>query len=220
LTAEGGNNNIEYMLGYWECIMVRQAGEGVTGIILAGGKNARMGAEKALLKVGPYFIIERISGVLKNLVGEILVVTGCPEKYAGYGDRVISDIITGRGPLGGIHAGLVHASYPRALVTACDMPFVSAGLARLIIREAAGYDVVVPRYRGYPEPLFALYGKSCINIIERRLAEGRNKITGFYDRVKVRYLEENEMAIVEPRLDRVFFNVNTPGDLEKANLLV
>lgn len=200
--------------------MVKQAGEGVTGIILAGGKNSRMGAEKALLKVGPYFIIERISGVLRKLVDEILVVAGQPEKYAAYGDRVVSDIITGRGPLGGIHAGLVHAAYPRVLVTACDMPFTSAGLVRLIMDSAAGYDVVVPRYRGYPEPLFALYGKSCTGVIERQLAGGRNKITAFYGLVRVRYLEEHEMVAVEPCLERVFFNVNTPGDLEKANLLV
>ncbi|SFR02908.1 molybdenum cofactor guanylyltransferase [Desulfoscipio geothermicus] len=193
---------------------------GVSGIILAGGKNARMGTDKALLKVGPYFIIERIAGVLCTLVDEILVVTARPELYARYGDKMVSDIMGGHGPLGGIHAGLVHAAYPRALVTACDMPFISAGLGGLLIRAAAGYDAAVPRYRGYLEPLCAVYTKNCIEVIERQLARGQNKITGFYDRVRVRYVEESDLRAVEPNLEQVFFNVNTPDDIKKAQLIV
>jgi len=162
---------------------------GVSGIILAGGKNTRMGSDKALLKVGPYFIIERIAGVLRTLVDEILVVTARPDLHARYGDKTVSDIMAGHGPLGGLHAGLVHAAHPRALVTACDIPFVSANLGSLLIRAVTGYDAAVPRYRGYLEPLCAAYTKNCIEVIERQLARGQNKITGFYDRVRVRYVE-------------------------------
>ncbi len=193
---------------------------GVSGIILAGGKSARMGAIKALLKVGPHLIIERIAAVLRTQVDELLIVTDRPHDLARYGDKTVNDIMTGRGPLGGIHAGLFHARCSRALVVACDMPFISARLAALLLREVPGYDVVVPRYRGYPEPLFALYGKSCLAPIERYLLHGYNKITGFYPQVHVRYLEEIEMKAVEPDLERVFFNINTPGDLSRARLMV
>lgn len=191
----------------------------ISGVILAGGKSARMGTDKALLKVGPYSIIEIIAGVFKTLVDEILVVTDRPEKFARYGDKAIKDILPGHGPLGGIHAGLVQAAHPRVLVAACDMPFISAPLARFMIELPGDYDVVVPRYRGYAEPLCAIYGKGCIEVIEQRLSRGQNKITGFYEQVRVRYVEEEEMLPVEPHLERVFLNLNTPGDLIKARSL-
>ena len=189
---------------------------GVSGIILAGGKNTRMGAEKALLKIGARPIIEIISTALKPLTTEIIIVSNSPEQYSAYGDMVVGDIIPGCGPLGGIHAGLLHISCRAALVTACDTPFVSANLARLLMKHSAGYDLVVPRYRGYLEPLFALYNKSCLSTIEARLQQGRNKITGFYDGLRVRYLEEEELRAVETELERIFLNVNTPTDLAKA----
>lgn len=203
-----------------ECNRVQHDADGVSGIILAGGKNVRMGTEKALLKVGPHFIIEKISAVFRSLVNEILVVTSRPEAYATYGDVIISDILPGHGPLSGIHAGLVHASYSRAVVTACDTPFISTNLLTMLIKSVDDHDVVVPRYRGFLEPLCALYGKGCIEIIENQLIRGYNKITGFYDLAKVKYLEEDEMRAVEPELDRVFFNVNTPEDLKKAQSFV
>lgn len=188
----------------------------VSGIILAGGKSARMGTDKALLKVGPCCIIERIASVFRPVVDEILVVTDRPDKFAEYGDKTIGDIMPGHGPLGGLHAGLVRASHARVLVAACDLPFISAPLACLLIQCAADYDAVVPRYRGYPEPLCALYSKNCIKIIEQRLTRNQNKITGLYDQVRVRYIEETEMLPVEPHPERVLFNLNTPGDLKKA----
>jgi len=193
---------------------------GISGIILAGGKNARMGAEKALLRVGPNFIIEHISAALRIVAEEIIVVTSEPDKYARFGDRTVKDIMAGHGPLGGIHAGLACAGQPLALVTACDIPFVSAGLAALLINNAAGYDAVVPFYHGYAEPLFALYRKSCLGVIEELLNNNRNKITGFYQQVKVNFLNEQKLLEAETDLDRIFFNVNTPEDLKKAQKMV
>jgi len=191
-------------------------GAPITGIILAGGKSARMGTDKALLKVGQYYVIERIASVFRTLVDEIIIVTDRPERYAKYGNKTTFDIMPGNGPLGGIHAGLVQASHQQVLVTACDLPFISARVAHLMIQYAADYDVVVPRYRGYAEPLFAVYNKSCIEVIEQHLAQGLIKITRIYEEFNVKFLEEEEMALVEPQLDRVFFNLNTPEDIIKA----
>ncbi len=188
----------------------------ISGIILAGGKSARMGTDKALLKVGTYYIIERIAGVLRTLVDEIIIVTDRPERYAKYGDRTTGDIMPGNGPMGGIHAGLVQATYPRVLVTACDLPFISTPVGRLMIQNAADYDVVVPCYRGYFEPLYALYNKSCIKVFEQHLTRRLIKITRLYEELNARCLEEEEMSKVEPHLERVFFNLNTPDDIIKA----
>ncbi len=191
----------------------------ISGVILAGGKSARMGTDKALLKLGPYYVIERIAGVLRTMVDEIVIVTDRPRRYAKYGDRTVSDIMPGHGPLGGLHAGLMQASHPWVLVAACDLPFVSVPVAGLMIHCAADYDAVVPRHRGYAEPLYALYNKRCIEVMEQQLVQGLGKITRSYDELRVRYLTEEEMSFVEPHLEQSFLNLNTPKDIIKAQAL-
>ena len=68
---------------------------------------------------------------------------------------------------------------------------------------------------GRPEPTHALYSRECLPFIEERLKAGELKITGFYDRVRVRYVEEREIRKFDPEL-LSFFNVNSPQDLERA----
>jgi len=192
----------------------------ISGAILAGGKSSRMGTDKALLKLGQYYVIERIANVLRTIVDEVVIVTDRPGKYAKYGDRTTYDIMPGHGPLGGVHAGLVQAAYPWMLVTACDLPFISSKVARLMLQCAADYDAVVPRYHGYTEPLYALYNKSCIEVMEQHLLQGQGKITRVFDELRVRYLEEAEMALVEPHLERAFLNLNTSKDMLTAQAWV
>ncbi len=195
--------------------------EKVSGIILAGGKNTRMGKEKAFLKIGGRTIIEIITTALKPLTGEIIIISNKPDLYAGYGVRVVRDVIPGQGPLSGIHAGLLQASNQAALVTACDTPFVSTRLARLLIDHSPAYDIVVPRYRGVVEPLFALYKKSCLDFFEMSLNKGHNKIARVIESmilegIKVKKLEEEDLKAAGTNWEKVFFNVNTPDDLIRA----
>lgn len=192
----------------------------ITGIILAGGKNSRMGYEKALLQIGGRRIIEVVSSMLRQLTREVLIVSGNEDIYFPYCDRVVKDIEPGRGPIGGIYTGLVSASSDRSLVVACDMPFVSLSLGRLLAGATDGYDIVVPKYRGYPEPLFAVYSKTCIEPICKQIARCDYRVTGFYKDMRVKYIEEDMMRQVESQLERAFFNVNTPADLEKARAMV
>ncbi|MCL2337261.1 MAG: molybdenum cofactor guanylyltransferase, partial [Firmicutes bacterium] len=177
--------------------------------------------EKAFLRIGNRTIIDLISAALKPLTGEIIIVSNNPALYNGYGVKVVRDVLPGHGPLSGIHAGLLHITNRMALVTACDTPFVSVNLARLLIAEAADYDLVIPRYRGFLEPLFALYSQSCRDFFELSLKKGHNKITRTLENLaltglRIRYLEEEELRVAEPNLERTFLNVNTPVDLARA----
>lgn len=193
----------------------------VSGIILAGGKNTRMGKEKAFLKIGGRMIIEIITAALKPITGEIIIISNKPVLYAGCGFPVVPDVFPAQGPLSGIHAGLLHASNPAALITACDTPFVSTRLARLLIEHSPAFDLVVPRYRGVVEPLFALYNKTCLDFFEMSLKKGHNKIARVIESmilegIKVKKLEEEELKAAGTNWERVFFNVNTPDDLVRA----
>ncbi|MZP28879.1 NTP transferase domain-containing protein [Heliobacterium undosum] len=184
-------------------------------IILSGGRNSRMGRNKAFVAVNGKAIIAQIIEKLRPVTAEIIVVTNCPDDYRHLGVRLTGDIIPDQGPLSGIHAGLSASHCRNNIVVACDMPFVEAPLARALLELAPGYDVVVPQWRDYLQPLFAVYAKTCINPIEACLRGNIRKIISFYPQVRVRYAGE---ALLSQWGDpeRFFFNVNTPADLEAA----
>jgi molybdopterin-guanine dinucleotide biosynthesis protein A len=191
----------------------------ITGVIQAGGKSTRMGGEpKALLELGGRRIIERVLDVLRAVADPVLLVTNTPELYRFLGLPMVPDAFPDGGSLGGIYSGLQAAPGDVAFTVACDMPFVSPAVARLVTARAPEADVVAPRVGERWETLHACYGKACLGPMERRLRAGRLKITGFFDEVRVLAIPEAEIArLADPA--RVFMNVNTPEELARARTL-
>lgn len=182
------------------------------GIILAGGKSSRFKGNKALVEIASQRLIDRIIGVLGAVLPELILVTNSPAVYQGLGVKLTTDLIPDKGPLSGIHAGLVASSYSLNFITGCDMPFIKAELVEFLINRASPQDdVVVPVVNGYAEPLAAVYRKTCIPLIESALRKGYYKVTGFYSSVQVAYVDEAELPLSVDR--NTFFNINTREDL-------
>ena len=186
-----------------------------SAIILAGGKNTRMKRNKAFLKLGEEPLIEKTVKAFKEYFQETIIVTNEPDDYEYLQVTITGDIIPGQGPLSGMHAGLIKASYTHSLIVACDMPFLEMDLAVYLTEKVGDYDVIVPRLGHYFQPLFAVYSKKCIQPIESCLGQGITKIIAFYPLVKVKYIDQEKLAEmgVTPR---VFFNINTPDELQQA----
>lgn len=186
-----------------------------TGVILAGGKSRRMGSDKAFMEVGQAGMIQLVAEELKKVFKEVLIAGGGEEAGKRLGLTVVADIIPGGGPLSGIHAALKISSFNKCLVVPCDMPFLRAELAVFMLSMAEGYDVAVPTNGSFYQPLFAVYDKSCIDVIENALRAGRYKVVDFYPQVKVNYVNDKYLRQLTDT-GRAFFNVNTPSDLHKA----
>jgi molybdopterin-guanine dinucleotide biosynthesis protein A len=184
-------------------------------VILAGGRSTRMGTNKAVLSVGGVRIIDRVVGALRPLFPEILVIANAAETYRDLGLPVEPDVLPEHGPLGGIYSGLVRARAARTFCCACDMPFLDPALIRFLLAESAGYDVALPESPEGPQPMHAVYAKTCLPAIERALAAGRFKITGFFDGVRVRAIPWEVVRTFDAAGD-CFFNVNTPAELADA----
>lgn len=199
--------------------MKREPGEGVSGVVLAGGRSRRLGRDKAVELLGGQPMIRRVLERVAALTSENIVVVA--EQSRGDAlplldnTRVVLDVYPGTGSLGGIFSGLSAAKNEWAMVTACDMPFLNADLLGYLSSLRDGSDVVAPVVEGRPEPTHALYSRECLPFIEERLRAEDLKITGFYGGVKVRYVEEREIRQFDPEL-LSFFNVNSPQDLERA----
>ncbi|HEU5190185.1 MAG TPA: molybdenum cofactor guanylyltransferase [Methylomirabilota bacterium] len=191
----------------------------ITGVIQAGGKSTRMGGEpKALMELGGRPIVARVLDVVRQVTERVLLVTNTPDLYAFLGLPMVPDLFPEGGSLGGIYSGLRAAPGDAAFTVACDMPFLSEPVARLVLARAGEADVVAPRIGEQWETLHACYGKACLAPMERRLREGRLRITGFFEEVRVLAITEAEVAAVgDPA--RVFMNVNTPDELARARVL-
>lgn len=191
----------------------------ITGVIQAGGRSTRMGgAPKALLELGGRRIVERVLAAVAPVVDDVLVVTNTPELYAFLGVPMVGDVFPEHGSLGGIYSGLTAASGDAAFTVACDMPFLTADVARLVVARAGDADVVIPRVGEQLETMHASYAKACLPHMEERLRAGRLKIVGFFERVRVAEIAEADVrALGDPAV--VFMNVNTPDELARARAL-
>ena len=190
----------------------------VSAIVLAGGKNLRLGRNKALEVLNGKRMIERVVERLAPLAEEVLIITAMkPEELSFLKDvRMLPDIEAGRGPLGGIYTGLVASKMPYSVIVACDMPFLNTELLGYMISLAEGYDVVIPRLENrLVEPLHAVYARGCVDTVKQQLDENNLMVNALLARLKVRYIDPEERLKLDPcRLS--FFNINDQADLDRA----
>ena len=189
------------------------------GAVLAGGAARRYGGRpKGLVELGGRRILDRVVDAVSGVTGAPpLLVANAPDGPGWRPDlHTVPDVRPGCGSLGGIYTAVVSGTGP-VLCIAWDMPFVTPGLLRALTDGSAGYDAFLPESDGRRgvEPLCAVYGPACGPAIEGRLARGDLKAIGFHPEVKVGTLPlERVRAFGEPEL--LFFNVNTPEDLVRA----
>lgn len=194
------------------------------GAVLAGGAASRYsGLPKGLLSVGGRRILDRVVESLDAVTGALpLLVANAPDAATWRPDlTTIRDIRPGFGSLGGIYTAVTAAAEP-VLCVAWDMPFVPVALLSALVEGAARgtYDAFLPESSGRRglEPLCAVYGPACGPAIERRLQQGDLKAISFHSDVRVGILSLAEVrGFGEPA--ELFFNVNTPEDLARAEEL-
>lgn len=174
-----------------------------------------MGRDKAALPFAGVPLLRRVVERLRPVVDEVIVVANDGAPQAGPGIRVVPDAFPGLGPLAGLHAGLSASGAEINLVVACDLPFASPALAAHLRDRALAGDAAVPMFRGRPEPLHAVYRRRCLAVAEEQLQAGELALVRFLERLAVVWVEEGEVARFDAP-ERVFLNVNRPGELEQA----
>ena len=191
----------------------------IRGAVLAGGAARRYGGRpKGLVELGGRRILDRVVEAVSAVTdGLPLLVANAPDGPTWRPDlRTIPDVRLDCGSLGGNYTAIVSGSGP-VLCVAWDMPFVSVELLQALVSGSPTCDALLPESDGRRgvEPLCAVYGPACAPAIERQLARGDLRAVGFHADVKVGTLPlERVRAFGDP--DVLFFNVNSPADLERA----
>ena len=196
----------------------------ILGVVLAGGRSMRYGSDKAFADLGGFSLARRAARVLEMVAGRVVLVANDLERHAPAGLPVRPDLITGIGPLGGLHTAVAWAAEEGlrgVVVLATDMPFVPASLLKALTGEIDPGVAAVPASRGPRgfEPLCAAYDVHCLPAIEAAIERGDRAVVSFFPDVAVRLMN---LAAVSSHgdPDTIFFNVNRPEDHLRADELL
>ena len=173
-----------------------------------------MGREKPLQTVGGVTLVERAAAALRGCVDEMLLVTNRPDLYEFLQLTIVEDAVPNRGPLGGLHAAHRKLGATRALVVASDYPFLEEDALRRILREDPKGGIVLPHVDGRAHPLCALYAPDALAAVHEALERGELMVMSFVGRLTQTIVPQAELGGAEA--SRIFFNVNTPSDIERA----
>lgn len=191
----------------------------MNAILLAGGKSSRFKKNKAIAKYNGERLIERISKLLNKHFDQVYLVVDSKEKYSFIKNcQIIEDVIPNKGPVAGIYTGLLASDQKYNYVMACDMPLISGRFIEYIKNWEQNYDVLLPAYNGYIEPLAGIYSKSCLPVIEENLREDILSIRGFLKKVNMHIIDESLIMRNFPNKN-VFYNINYQKDLEQLHLV-
>ncbi|PNR87033.1 MULTISPECIES: molybdenum cofactor guanylyltransferase [unclassified Petrotoga] len=189
----------------------------MNALLLSGGKSSRFGTNKAMETINGRPLIEQIVEGLKNAFEKVYII-GNVKEYVFLQDVFFcEDIIPNKGPLGGLLTGLTCSDSDYNFLTACDMPFLTSEFFEFVNLQKKDYDVLVPEYNSYLEPLAAVYSKKCLPFINASLKNDQLKLKSFFPKVKVRIIKETIIReIGEP--EKLFFNINYKEDIEKLEM--
>lgn len=188
----------------------------LAAFILAGGKSARMGADKAFVTLDGRTLLARALELARSLAPGVRIV-GDPAKFAAFAP-VVEDVFRGCGPLAGIHAALRSSQTELNFILAVDVPFVSAALLQYLIaraRNSANARATVAQAGGGWQPLCAVYRREFADAAEQALRAGHYKIDKLFEATSTKVISEEELktAGFSPKM---FRNLNTREELEAA----
>lgn len=195
------------------------------GVILAGGQATRMGGgDKGLRMLGGQTLLARVEARLAPQVDWLaLNANGDVARFAGMGLPVIADSIEGfAGPLAGVLAGMDWAASHGAdtiVTAAADTPFFPCNLVPQLLLASEGmvHPLVLAATpdakRGTARhPTFGLWPVALREDLRVALSGGLRKVVLWTQ-------EHGGREALFPQED-VFFNVNTPDDLVRAEAML
>jgi molybdopterin-guanine dinucleotide biosynthesis protein A len=185
-----------------------------------GGQARRAnGQEKYFFTYQGRTFIERLVDSLKEVVDEIILVARNPEQCRRFegveGVRCITDIRSGLGPIGGLHAGSVAAQGDLIFVSACDMPCINPAVISYLFERIDGYDAAIPVWNpDMLEPLHAVYRKTAL--VTYLESHDSLSLRAMIMNLSARYIPVDDIKKIDPDL-RTFTNINKLEDLEHMN---
>lgn len=188
-------------------------------VILSGGASRRMGTEKALTPLAGEPLLAHVIARIAPQTERLALNTNSDDPaLAGFGLPLLPDTLPDRpGPLAGILAAMDWAAElgaARVVTVPGDTPFLPADLIPCLTLRGSGDAPVVAASSGRLHPVAGLWPVASRAALRGAITEGLRKVTGWTDAVGALTCD---FPATDPDL---FFNVNTPEDLARAERLI
>lgn len=187
----------------------------LTGAVLAGGHSRRMGRDKASLPHEGRPLWARQAGILRQAGADPVAVVRAPgQPPLGLPDDLLlwHDAVTAAGPLAGLHTALSQSRTLLVAVLAVDMPRIDAWWFQWLGTHCgSNIGAVASRPDGRHEPLAAIYPRTALAEVTRRLVPGADLSLQALARV---LMERHLVRSVPLKADELWrvTNWNTPAD--------
>lgn len=191
----------------------------VTALILAGGQSSRMGTDKALINLTGMPLLHDICTVALACTPSVKVITPWPERYQAAvppSVQLIQEQFSAtespqsHGPLVGLAQGLAQIETPWVLALACDLPQLQAATLQRWMGHLDGLPptalAYLPKVSDRWEPLCGFYRRSCLPPLEAFIQTGGRSFQ--------RWLATQPIEVIPEVESPMFFNLNTPADLD------
>ena len=203
----------------------------IKGLVLIGGKSARMGKDKSELNyhgtsqkefakqlledqgIKTFYSVGKSSNLISSARTEPALLADRRSRSEVEKSQLVNkihDVIPNLGPFGGIYSAFQQDANSAWLVLATDLPFVNKELIELLLEKRNPEKiatVVQGKNKEFPEPLIAIYESKIYPILQNCLNEGNLSL--------VKILMNLDIQIVEVN-DTLIRNVNT---LEEYNTI-
>ncbi len=202
----------------------------IHGFVLAGGRSARMGQDKALLRVDGRPMVEIAVEKLRAFCADVSIA-GNRDDLRPYAP-VVHETRSEVGPAAGVEAGLLAATQPWVLFVPVDVPLMPADLLQRWATEVISLQGFSASnlYYGRNQPAFCMLRKDRADTFSNALDSGERRLSqllhhasldgGFYGHwvhdLSELYPKQDHPA--QATSDRWFANVNTPEDLAQVEL--
>ena len=195
-------------------------------LLLAGGKNSRMGTVKAELLYEGKTFLEHMLDKARQLGIEKCYISG----YESPSDnvRTIWDHYENRGPLGGIHACMKAMDTPYCLVLPVDAPTLPMDILEALIEKhehRTSEKVLIWEHGVRQEPLIAIYPRAMLDTIEDLIREHpapvfRSLEIWGYDRYRLELEEDLVLNVNTPQAYNRLLGLETEIGIEKETILL
>ncbi|OMQ11687.1 molybdenum cofactor guanylyltransferase [[Flexibacter] sp. ATCC 35103] len=186
--------------------------ESLTVFILCGGKSSRMQSEKGLvLFQGKPFIEHIIKAVLPITSTIKLIANNRQYDYLSY--QKIPDIITDKGPLGGIYTALINSETEFNLILSCDIPLISTELlSELVSKHNQEAEITVFASESRMHPLIGIYSKKILPVIKNAIDNEDLKMMNLIAKVP------HQIIKIEESENFPLTNINSADELNDLNI--
>lgn len=181
-----------------------------SAVLLAGGKSARMGTDKALLEVDGLALWRRQWAVLARTGVEEVFLSARPDQsWVPAGVPVVRDLAPDAGPLAGIASAMEKMRGTHLMVLAVDLPRMEPAWWCALMRLCSPGTGAVGRLAGRFEPLAAIYPRElrerAVEAVKRRELSLQKFIAAAGEAMVVHEVTDGEAGWLE--------NWNEPRDV-------